>query len=114
MIDRRWLSPRYPPYWHYDVLQALLVLSRLGQAATPGHRHAIDIDGQAPRLLVTGVRATSCSSWRATSPLTDVPRSAARILACRIVSSSSCNGQIASSHCPSRLPRPQLLVCSTA
>ncbi len=30
VINRRWLQPSYPPYWHYDILQALLVLSRLG------------------------------------------------------------------------------------
>lgn len=30
VIDKRWLQPSYPPYWHYDILQALLVLSRLG------------------------------------------------------------------------------------
>jgi hypothetical protein len=29
-INKRWLRPSYPPYWHYDILQALLVLSRLG------------------------------------------------------------------------------------
>jgi hypothetical protein len=35
VIDRRWLALHYPPYWHYDVLQALVVLSRLGKAADP-------------------------------------------------------------------------------
>jgi hypothetical protein len=30
VINQRWLRPSYPPYWHYDILQALLVLSRLG------------------------------------------------------------------------------------
>jgi hypothetical protein len=29
-ISEQWLAFRYPPYWHYDVLQALLILSRLG------------------------------------------------------------------------------------
>ena len=33
VIDRRWLALRYPPYCHYDVLQALLILSRLGRPA---------------------------------------------------------------------------------
>ena len=27
MIDRRWLALHCHAYWHYDVLQALLVLS---------------------------------------------------------------------------------------
>ena len=31
VIQRRWLALHYPPYWHYDVLQALLVLGRLGK-----------------------------------------------------------------------------------
>jgi hypothetical protein len=31
VIKQQWLSLRYPPYWHYDVLQALLVLGRLGR-----------------------------------------------------------------------------------
>lgn len=30
VINKRWLEPSYPPYWHYDILQALLVLWRLG------------------------------------------------------------------------------------
>jgi hypothetical protein len=32
VIHRAWLAPHYPPYWHYDILQALLVLSRMGKA----------------------------------------------------------------------------------
>ena len=43
MIDRRWLQLRYPPYWHYDVLQALLVLSRLGLAGDPRAADALDL-----------------------------------------------------------------------
>jgi hypothetical protein len=43
VIDRRWLSLRYPPYWHYDVLQALLVLSRLGRAGDPRAGDALDL-----------------------------------------------------------------------
>jgi hypothetical protein len=43
VIDRRWLRPRYPPYWHYDVLQALLVLSRLGLARDPRAADALDL-----------------------------------------------------------------------
>jgi hypothetical protein len=29
VIRREWLTLHYPPYWHYDILQALLVLSRM-------------------------------------------------------------------------------------
>ena len=35
VIHRAWLAPHYPPYWHYDILQALLVLSRMGKASDP-------------------------------------------------------------------------------
>lgn len=31
VIDDDWLAPHYPPYWHYDVAQALLVLARMGR-----------------------------------------------------------------------------------
>ena len=42
MIHRAWLAPRYPPYWHYDILQALLVLSRMGKAGDPRASDALD------------------------------------------------------------------------
>ena len=29
-MDREWLTLHWPPYWHYDVLQALVVLGRMG------------------------------------------------------------------------------------
>ncbi|HJY96440.1 MAG TPA: hypothetical protein VJ371_15925, partial [Streptosporangiaceae bacterium] len=35
VINRAWLAPHYPPYWHYDILQALLVLPRWTRPATP-------------------------------------------------------------------------------
>jgi hypothetical protein len=41
-INRRWLLPSYPPYWHYDILQALLVLSRLGLAKDERAADALD------------------------------------------------------------------------
>lgn len=42
VIRRQWLVPRYPPYWHYDILQALLVLSRMGRAGDPRASEALD------------------------------------------------------------------------
>jgi hypothetical protein len=42
VINRAWLAPRYPPYWHYDILQALLVLSRLGKAGDPRASDGLD------------------------------------------------------------------------
>jgi hypothetical protein len=34
-INEEWLAFHYPPYWHYDVLQALLILSRLDKLPDP-------------------------------------------------------------------------------
>ena len=42
VIHRAWLAPHYPPYWHYDILQALLVLSRMGRAGDPRAGDALD------------------------------------------------------------------------
>jgi hypothetical protein len=42
VINRAWLAPRYPPYWHYDILQALLILSRMGKAGDPRASDALD------------------------------------------------------------------------
>lgn len=42
VIDARWLKPRYPPYWHYDILQALLVLTRMGHARDQRTSDAFD------------------------------------------------------------------------
>jgi hypothetical protein len=43
VIDRRWLALHYPPYWHYEVLQALLILSRLGRAGDPRAGDALEL-----------------------------------------------------------------------
>jgi hypothetical protein len=42
VINKQWLRARYPPYWHYEVLQALLVLSRMGKAQDPRADEALD------------------------------------------------------------------------
>jgi hypothetical protein len=42
IIDSTWLKPRYPPYWHYDILQALLVLTRIGRVRDPRATDALD------------------------------------------------------------------------
>jgi hypothetical protein len=34
-IDRSWVTIHWPPYWHYDFLQALVVLARIGRADDP-------------------------------------------------------------------------------
>lgn len=42
VINPRWQQLRYPSYWRYDLLQALLVLSRLGKLSDPRSRDALD------------------------------------------------------------------------
>ena len=42
VINKRWLEPRYPPYWHYDFLQALLLLARSGKVRDPRAEEAVD------------------------------------------------------------------------
>jgi hypothetical protein len=43
VIDQGRLALHYPPYWHYDVLQALLILSRLGKAGDPRAGDALEL-----------------------------------------------------------------------
>jgi hypothetical protein len=42
VINRQWLAPRYPPYWHYEVLQALVVLSRMGKVGDERASEGLD------------------------------------------------------------------------
>ncbi len=42
VISRQWLASRYPAYWHYDLLQALLVLGRMGKLGDPRACDALD------------------------------------------------------------------------
>ncbi|MBI5869093.1 MAG: hypothetical protein HZB43_12545 [candidate division Zixibacteria bacterium] len=49
IIDRRWLVPHCPPYWHYDIFQALLVLSRFSPLADPRVNPALDVVEQKRR-----------------------------------------------------------------
>jgi hypothetical protein len=43
VADQEWLKLHYPPYWHYDVLLGLLVLSRCGEARDPRAAEALDL-----------------------------------------------------------------------
>jgi hypothetical protein len=43
IINKAWLTLHYPLYWHYDILQALLVLSRLGPLNDPRAMESLDI-----------------------------------------------------------------------
>jgi hypothetical protein len=42
-INEEWLQLHYPPYWHYDILQGLLVLVRLGHAHDPRLADAVAV-----------------------------------------------------------------------
>ena len=42
-ISEAWLRLRWPPYWHYDVLRALVVLGRLGRLDDPRAADAVDL-----------------------------------------------------------------------
>lgn len=43
VIDPEWLKLHYPLYWHYDVLQSLVVLSRFGPPRDARMREALDL-----------------------------------------------------------------------
>jgi hypothetical protein len=58
VINPEWLRLHYPPYWHYDILQALLVLSRLTPLTDERMQEALEI-------LASLQRPDGC--WRAGS-----------------------------------------------
>jgi hypothetical protein len=43
VIHRSWMALHYPPYWHYDILQALVVLTRMGLVGDPRCDDALDV-----------------------------------------------------------------------
>jgi hypothetical protein len=93
VIHEGWLVPHYPPYWHYEVPQALLILSRMRLAGDPRAREAVDVlrslrrdDGtwragrswwRAPGRAGTNVEAVD---WGRTVPHQLVTLNALRIL----------------------------------
>ena len=42
-IHRSWITLHYPAYWHYDVLQALVVLDRMDLVGDPRAGDALDV-----------------------------------------------------------------------
>ena len=42
-IRSSWLALHYPPYWHYDILQGLLIMWRMGLAGDPRCSDALDV-----------------------------------------------------------------------
>jgi len=94
VIHDGWLVPHYPPYWHYEAPQALLILSRLGLAADPRAGEAMNAllsrrraDGTwragAAWWRAPGRRATNveCVDWGDVVPHQMVTLNALRILA---------------------------------
>src|SRR5262249_6918804 len=57
-----WLRFRYPGYWHYDVVQALVKLIPLGLVADPRAADAIDLVDRARRP--DGTWAVDGAYWR--------------------------------------------------
>jgi hypothetical protein len=58
VIDREWLTPHWPPYWRYDILQALVVLDRMGLASD---------ERTADALVELRQRRRSDGRWRASA-----------------------------------------------
>jgi hypothetical protein len=65
-IHRGWLVPHYPPYWHYDVPQALLILSRMGLVGDPRASDGIDL--LLSRRSDDGMWRAGPAWWRAPGP----------------------------------------------
>jgi hypothetical protein len=63
VAHEEWLKLHYPPYWHYDVLHGLLMLSRCGKATDPRAAEALDLI-DAKRGLDGRWRADGRRYWR--------------------------------------------------
>jgi hypothetical protein len=61
-IHRSWTVLHYPPYWHYDALQALHLLARMGQARDERAADALDLLEQ--RRLADGRWEAGGYWWR--------------------------------------------------
>jgi hypothetical protein len=61
-IRRSWLTLHYPPYWHYDVLQAMHLLTRLGRARDERAADALDVLEE--RRLPDGRWQASAAWWQ--------------------------------------------------
>jgi len=62
VIDRRWLVPKYPPYWHYDILHALVILGRMDLLGD--HRTADALAELEQQRQPDGRWAARASWWR--------------------------------------------------
>ena len=61
-IDQRWVALHYPPYWHYDILQSLVVLCRMGLATDRRAANALDIVER--RRRADGLWQANGAWWR--------------------------------------------------
>jgi len=88
-IHPEFLRFHYPPYWHYDVLQALVVLQRAGALPDERAGDALELvrSARAPdgTLAPSGVRywraATEAVDWGAKGPNEMLTLNALRVLA---------------------------------
>jgi hypothetical protein len=62
VIKPAWLDLNYPPFWHYDAAQALLVLSRMGRHRDPRAREACEL--LASRRRLDGLWRARRTWWR--------------------------------------------------
>jgi hypothetical protein len=62
VINKHWVALHYPPYWHYEVLQALLVLGRLGRLDDERVNDALELLLQLQRP--DGRWQAGCYWWR--------------------------------------------------
>ncbi len=81
----------YPPYWHFDVLQALLVLARMGLAGDPRAADALDLVEKRRRddgrwqpggywWRPTGTSAVDVVDWGRSGPNYMITLNALRVL----------------------------------
>jgi hypothetical protein len=91
-IHRSWTTIHYPPYWHYDVLQALHLLARMGRVRDERAVDALDLLEQ--RQLPDGrwragaywwqppgsLRAAEVVDWRRGMPSEMITLNAMRVL----------------------------------
>jgi hypothetical protein len=63
VIHEKWLVPHYPPFWHYDAWQALLVLGRMDLLRDPRAAEALDLVEE--RRNSDGLWRAATTWWRA-------------------------------------------------
>jgi hypothetical protein len=59
-VHREWMTLHWPPYWHYDALQALVVLGRMGLVSDPRAVDGIELVRERRR---TDGRWRSSARW---------------------------------------------------